>query len=231
MAVPAKEPRVRNPNDPVQRLRTKKHGLVEVDSKFWIGGPGIGTCIIKTPAGGYRRKGGAEIRDRKELIAAIPQGPELDEALRWWENKDSWQKSSVREVGFEKGTGYPIFTDTGEYVEDPDDLERMWPCVEPTKYIFYGAIAALNARQANRVPQKAIDKSSTLTLASVNREQDMREFPAPAVPAAGPVPSPPPKVAQPAAKAKGSGWTPERLAKARATKEANKAAKAVPLPE
>ena len=181
MAVPAKEPRVRNPNDPVQRLRTKKHGLVEVDSKFWIGGPGIGTCIIKTPAGGYRRKGGAEIRDRKELIAAIPQGPELDEALRWWENKDSWQKSSVREVGFEKGTGYPIFTDTGEYVEDPDDLERMWPCVEPTKYIFYGAIAALNARQANRVPQKAIDKSSTLTLASVNREQDMREFPAPAV--------------------------------------------------
>ena len=148
MAVTPK--RQRDPNDPVQILRTKKHGEVKVDGKFWIDGPGVGKTIILTPEGGYRYSRGGPIRSKKELDI-IPPGPERDRAYHWWDNKDNWQNTAPRKIGFETGTGFPIYEDTGAYVETEDALLTNWPGDSP---IFWAAVKALGKRQDAKVPQK-----------------------------------------------------------------------------
>lgn len=148
MAVPAKTKKHRDPDDPVQVLRTKKHGEVRVDGRFWIDGKGVGKIIVPTPAGGYRYARGGPIRTREDLLI-IPEGPEREKALAWWDNKDRWQETAPRKIAFEAGTGYPIFEDTGEYVEREEDLLAYWP----TGDILWAAIRSLGKRRDNKVEQ------------------------------------------------------------------------------
>lgn len=149
MAVPART-KQRDPKDPVQILRTKKHGEVRVDGMSFMDGLGVGIHIVKTPAGGYRHARGGPIRNESELRKAIPKGPELDKALAWWANKDKWQETAPRKVGFETGTGFPIFEDTGDYVEREEDLLTNWPGDSP---IFWAALKALEKRREAKVEQ------------------------------------------------------------------------------
>ncbi|MFA5381972.1 MAG: hypothetical protein WC356_02315 [Candidatus Micrarchaeia archaeon] len=144
----------RDPDDPTQILRTKKHGDVRVAGKFWMGGTGVPKIIILTPEGGYRYARGGSIKSEQALRDVIPEGVELDKALHWWANKDNWQKTATRKITFEDGTGYPVYMDTGEYVEDEDALQNYWPADGPTKHILWGAVAALNARREAKVGQK-----------------------------------------------------------------------------
>lgn len=169
MAVAPK--RQRDPNDPVQILRSKKHGEVKCDGKFWIGGPGVGKTIILTPEGGYRYARGGPIRSRKELDIIDP-GPDRERAYHWWDNKDNWQNTAPRKIGFETGTGFPIYEDTGEYVESEDALLTNWPGDSP---IFWAAVKALGKRQETKVPQK----DPIMTYDSVTNAQPAAPTPVP----------------------------------------------------
>ena len=147
MAVTAKKQR--DPNDPVQILRSKKHGEIRVDGVSFMDGLGVGIHIVKTPAGGYRHARGGPIRNEGELRKAIPPGEELDKALTWWANKDKWQDTAPRKIAFAPGTGYPIFEDTGEFVEREEDLQAYWPSGD----ILWAAIRALGKRREAKVEQ------------------------------------------------------------------------------
>lgn len=201
----------RDPNDSTQILRTKKHGEVRVAGKFWMGGTGVPKIIILTPEGGYRYARGGPIQSEKALIDVIPPGPELDAALLWWANKDNWQKNAPRKITFQNGTGYPIYEDTGEFVEDEDTLQNYWPATGPTKHILWGAIAALNARRD----------------AKVGQQEPVPQSPAPQVSVAplAVAPAPAPQ-AKKALFKKGTSWSKER----REQYEAAKEAKAAPAP-
>ena len=207
----------RDPNDSTQILRTKKHGEVRVAGKFWMGGTGVPKIIILTPEGGYRKARGGAILSEKELIDVIPPGPELDKALLWWANKDNWQKNAPRKITFQDGTGYPIYEDTGEFVEDEDTLQNYWPATGPTKHILWGAIAALNARRDAKVvqrepavaPQPSAPQVNNVTLAV----------------APAPISAPAPALqAKKTLFKKGQPWSKERKAQASARYQAAKAA-------
>lgn len=217
MAVTPK--RQRDPNDPVQILRSKKYGEVKCDSKFWIGGPGVGKTIIMTPEGGYRYARGGPIRSRNELDIIDP-GPDRDRAYHWWDNKDNWQQTAPRKIGFETGTGYPIYEDTGGYVESEDVLLTNWPGDSP---IFWAAVKALGKRQEAKVPQKDL-------MMTYNEVANAR----PAPPALEPE-QPPAKKLPSLHGLKGTkvpkAEMARRMAKAAATRAANKAKVDEPAPE
>ena len=208
MALPAKK-KQRDPNDPVQILRTKK-GLVRVDGKFWMVGTGVPKIIILTPEGGYRYARGGLIRSEKDLELIEPK-TDRDKALEWWANKDKWQDTAPRKIGFEQGTGYPIFEDTREYVEDPAVLQAYWP----DGPILFAAMHALgnrlDAKVGQREPTVVYDKS-------------------PAPPASGATlavaPAPAPAQAKKGLFKKGQPWTEERKAQHQAAKGKAKTAPA-----
>jgi len=91
----------RDPKDPTQILRTRKHGEVRVAGKFWMGGTGVPKIIILTPEGGYRYARGGPIRSEQALIDVIPPGPELEKALLWWANS--------RLLHHLDSGGYPVY--------------------------------------------------------------------------------------------------------------------------
>ena len=149
MALPAKKRKQRDPNDPTQILRTKK-GLVRVAGRFWmVGGANeVPRIIVPTPEGGYRYARGGPIRSEKDLLLIEPKA-DRDKALEWWANKDKWQDTAPRKIAFEQGTGYPIFEDTGEYVDDPAVLQAYWP----EGPILFAAMHALGNRLDAKVVQ------------------------------------------------------------------------------
>lgn len=138
----------RDPDSPIQNLRTKKHGVVKVVGKFWIVGPGVGKIIIPTPEGGYRYARGGPIRNKNDLME-LPE-PDREKALFWWDNKDNWRETAPRKIGFQIGTGYPIFEDDSTFVEREEDLLTNWPGDSP---IFWAAHAALIKRREAQVEQ------------------------------------------------------------------------------
>ena len=148
MALPAKK-KQRDPNSPIQILRTKG-GQVRVNGKFWmVGGKDeVPRIIVPTPEGGYRYARGGPIRSDKDLMLIEPQA-DRDKALEWWANKDKWQDTAPRKIGFEQGTGYPIYEDTKEYVEDPGVLQAYWP----EGPILFAAMHALGNRLDAKVTQ------------------------------------------------------------------------------
>ena len=208
MALPAKK-KQRDPNDPVQILRTKK-GPVKVNGKFWMVGTGVPKIIVLTPEGGYRYARGGPIRSEKDLELIEPKA-DRDKALEWWANKDKWQDTAPRKIGFEQGTGYPIFEDTREYVDDPAVLQAYWP----DGPILFAAMHALG----NRLDAKVIQP---VALKVVHGEAPVPQAEGPA---AVTVEAPPPA---PQAKKglfqKGKPWSKERLAKHQAAKAKAKAA-------
>lgn len=209
MALPATK-KQRDPNDPVQILRTKK-GPVKVNGKFWMVGTGVPKIIILTPEGGYRYARGGPIRSEKDLELIEPKA-DRDKALEWWANKDQWQDTAPRKIAFEQGTGYPIFEDTREYVEDPAVLQAYWP----EGPILFAAMHALGNRLDAKVGQREPAVVYDKTLA-----------PAPAASGAtltvAPTPVPEPQAKKTLFK-KGKPWSKERMAKAQAAKAKGKAA-------
>jgi hypothetical protein len=216
MAVPAK---LRDPNDPKQILRTKK-GDVVFEEKFWIVGPGVGKIIGRTPEGGYRYARGGPIRSRQEL--ELLPSEEQGRALAWWDNRDKWQATAPRKIEFQQGTGYPIFADNGEYVNQEEQLLTNWPGDSP---IFWAALKALEKRR--NAP--AAEKPMINTFESATQPE-----PAPApVPVQTPVNEPRKLPSLHATKGKKipKEEIDRRMAKARATREANKAKFAPKMPE
>lgn len=216
MAVPAQK--VRDPNDPKQILRTKK-GDVIFEERFWIVGPGVGKIIGRTPEGGYRYARGGPIRSRKEL-ELLPL-EEQHRAFAWWDNRDKWQETAPRKIEFEMGTGYPIFSDNGEYVEKEEQLLTNWPGDSP---IFWAAIKALEKRR--NAP--ATEKPPIMTYESATQPE--------ASPVQNPVNEPPTERKLPSLHGLKGTTVPKeemarRMAKARATREANKAKFATPALE
>jgi hypothetical protein len=220
MSVIASKQNWKDPNDPVQTLRTKQHGLVKVSEKFWMGGVGVGKIIVMTPEGGYRFARGGPITDRQQIIDVIPPGLDQDKALNWWDTKDTWQQTAPRKINFQMGTGYPIYEDTGEFVESEDALLTNWPGDSP---VFWAAVKALGKRQ-EAIPEP----KTTLGLVQGGRqpgeispEEVMQRAEAERrIEAQGP-PTPP----EPKPPGKGKPFTKAQLEKARATKAAKLAAK------
>ena len=158
----------KDPDSPIQTLRTRK-GPVRVMGKFWIVGGNLpkpdstksaeeqgkrdrARVIILTPEGGYRYSGGRPIRDVKDLML-MPE-PDRTKALEWWENKDLWQDTAPRKIDFEQRTGYPIYADTGEYVEDMATLQAYWP----DGPVLFAATCALGKRLEAKVGQSAVSQ-------------------------------------------------------------------------
>lgn len=208
MALPARK-KQRDPNSPVQILRTKK-GPVKVNGKFWmVGGKDeVPRIIILTPEGGYRYARGGPIRSEKDLLLIEPEADRV-KALEWWANKDKWQETAPRKIEFEQGTGYPIFGDTKEYVEDSAVLQAYWP----EGPILFAAMHALGNRLDAKVGQR--------------EPAVVYEAPEPQPSGANLVVAPPPA---PQAKKslfkKGKPWSKERLAKHQAQQKEKAEAKA-----
>ena len=123
----------------------------------------------------------------------------------------------LNQITFQDGTGYPIYEDTGEFVEDEDTLQNYWPATGPTKHILWGAIAALNARRDAKVvqrepavaPQPSAPQVNNVTLAV----------------APAPISAPAPALqAKKTLFKKGQPWSKERKAQASARYQAAKAA-------
>jgi hypothetical protein len=72
-----------------QIFKTKNFGEIEFE-KTWINSDEKGNVfhIGKLTKGGYAYINGLPITSQKILREAIPKGPELDEALEWFKNKD-----------------------------------------------------------------------------------------------------------------------------------------------
>ena len=190
----------------VQILRTKKYGGVRVAGKFWMDGPGAGKIIVLTPEGGYRFARGGPIRSAQEIRDIIPEGPDRDRALEWWANKDNWQKIAPRKLGFDR-EGFPIYEDTGEYVEDGGVIQSYFP----NGPVQWGALQAMLNRQ------QGVKAEPSVTLKVVQAET---KAPAPA-----PEVNPAPVQETKPAPARQGPFTPAQLAKSRATKAKNQAAK------
>ena len=67
-----------------QLVRTKYYGDLTFE-KTWAlsNGPHVG----KLMNGAYAHFGGLPVTDKQDLLATIPAGPDLDEALDWFENR------------------------------------------------------------------------------------------------------------------------------------------------
>lgn len=135
----------------VQVLRTKKYGQVRVGGKFWMDGPGPGRIIVLTPEGGYRFARGGPIRSEQDITNVIPEGPDRDRALEWFANKDNWQKIAPRKLTFNR-EGYPIYEDTGEFVEDGGVIQSYFP----NGPVQWGALQAMLNRQQGVKPEPSV---------------------------------------------------------------------------
>jgi hypothetical protein len=152
----------------VQEIQTKKYGTVKISGKsFMDGGLHIGIC----PNGSYRHINGREVKDKKELLLAIPAGPDRDAALNWWDNRAQWEENAPREIKFERGTGYPQYADTEQYVEDYDELYNYFP---PSP-ILTAAIQALGNRLREKAgepkPKQAAPKAPPVTAKEVAKKR------------------------------------------------------------
>jgi len=68
-----------------QIIKTAAHGQIVFERTFINNNVHVG----KLPSGkGYCTLGGVPISDKEQLLAVIPKGQELDEALFWWDHKD-----------------------------------------------------------------------------------------------------------------------------------------------
>ncbi len=135
----------------VQILRTKKFGPVRVSEKFWMDGPGAGKIIVMTPEGGYRFARGGPIRSEQDIINVIPEGPDRDQALEWFRNRDNWQAIAPRKLTFDR-EGYPIYEDTGEFVEDGGVIQSYFP----NGPVQWGALQAMLNRQQGVKPEPSV---------------------------------------------------------------------------
>ena len=106
MALSVKRQQI-NPDTPIQILNTKK-GQVRVNGKFWIvseldqrtGQQGVSKIILLTPEGGYRYPYGPIRSDHDLKLIDVKE--DREKALEWWANKDKWQDTAPRKIGFEQ---------------------------------------------------------------------------------------------------------------------------------
>ena len=163
----ATKQQLRDPHDPIQVLRTKKYGGVKVAGKSWMDGPGAGKIIVLTPEGGYRFARGGPIRSEQDILDIIPEGPDRDRALDWWANKDNWQKIAPRKLTFSR-EGYPIYEDTGEFVDDGGVIQSYFP----NGPVQWGALQAMLNRQ------QGVKEAQSVTLKSVQGQTNPSPQPA-----------------------------------------------------
>jgi hypothetical protein len=173
------------PSD-VQVLRSKKYGKILCDKQGFLGGPGVGVQIIKTPSGGYRHIRGGEIKSEEDLITAIGTSPEmkeeLEKALYWFRHRFDLPEAAPRDITFERSTGYPIYADTGEFVNDFEELQNFFPAGEALAFAYHmmqkrkeagiapkaePAVTMKMVNEAPRGPSTAAEKAEATKLAPV----------------------------------------------------------------
>lgn len=88
-----------------QVIKTAAHGSIVFERTFINNNVHVGKLMNGK---GYCTLGGVPIADKSQLLAVIPKGQELDEAIHWWDHKD---EIKVEEYAPPK----LVITNTGDY--------------------------------------------------------------------------------------------------------------------
>ena len=105
----------------MQVLHTKNYGSVSFE-RTWIAGD---LHIGKLTGGGYAHLSGLPVKGKKELRIAIPAGPQLEEALEWFDKKDAPQEAPVKKVVVSQDGSYAF--DDGSPVTSLQELVQHMP--------------------------------------------------------------------------------------------------------
>jgi len=101
-----------------QRLITKHYGPIEVEKSWNVGAQHIGKLV----GGGYVYLTGLPVKTKQELKAIIPPGPDLDEALEWFDSPDKFSETRIKRLMLNPDGSYEF--DDGSPVESVSDLVK-----------------------------------------------------------------------------------------------------------
>jgi hypothetical protein len=135
----------------MQVINTKEFGDLTFIRTWTDGHIHIG----KLEDGGFCHIGGPPISTRAELEDAIPRGPQLEDALDWWENKDkAEQKKKSRRIMIQDDGSY-VFED-GSPIESVDELVA---CI-PTGPALDAAVAWYVEANKDKIERKIANKET-----------------------------------------------------------------------
>lgn len=105
-----------------QILHTKNYGEIEVEQS-WIHD---NLHIVKLANGGYAHSSGLPVQKASELKKAIPPGPELEEALFWFEHRHDEPEQVKRRLVINPD-GSVVFDDGSPIQNMSDIVENLQP--------------------------------------------------------------------------------------------------------
>lgn len=100
-----------------QILKSKDYGEISFEKTFIQGQLHIG----RLTGGGYAHVSGHPLRDKEEGLDAIPPGPDRQEFLKWWDEKDNPSAEAVKRKIMISPEGDYVFDD-GAPIEKAEDL-------------------------------------------------------------------------------------------------------------
>lgn len=106
----------------MQILKTKQFGDITFE-KTWVDGS---IHIGRLAGGGYLHVTGQPIASEHEIRAAIPKGPHLDDALRWYKDRDKEPEGVKRRIMINNDGSYAF--DSGDPVVN---LTELIQCIPP----------------------------------------------------------------------------------------------------
>lgn len=103
-----------------QILKSKDYGEISFEKTYIQGQLHIG----KLTGGGYAHVSGHPLRDMEEGLEAIPPGPDRQEFLKWWDEKDNPPEEAVKRKIMISPEGDYVFDDgaDGAPIEKAEDL-------------------------------------------------------------------------------------------------------------
>jgi hypothetical protein len=104
-----------------QVLTTKAFGPITI-VRSWAT---TGQHIVELEHGGFARRDGNPIQSEQELIALLPDGPDLQRALDWWHHRDDEEEYAPPDVVFRHGA--VVYAATGEPLSSFEEVLAAFP--------------------------------------------------------------------------------------------------------
>lgn len=105
-----------------QVIKTKNYGDIEFE-QTWVNGP---AHVGKLVRGGYCHVSGLPIQSVDELRAAMRPGPDLNEAVQWFEHREEFDELEGKKRIVIEPDGRVHFDDDSE-IEDVSDITTNIP--------------------------------------------------------------------------------------------------------
>lgn len=133
-----------------QKINTKHYGEVIIEKSWCSGAQHIGKLV----GGGYVYLTGLPVKSKGELKTVIPPGPDLDEALDYWDNPDKYVTQQPQRImqnpdgsyEFEDATPVTTITELVQYFKEGPQLDAAVACFMETQKSKSRMVAATQTK-------------------------------------------------------------------------------------